>query len=250
MKMRTKPAALFLHGFLGQPDDWNQVLEHIPNLHNWDVCCFNLWEGLPLLEFTSMQRWIDALADKCHSMSPMLLCGYSLGARLAMALACRHPDLIACLVVISGHPGLLSESEKKMRVLDDSRWGEIFVNTPWPEVLDLWNQRDVFAGHKIRPGAGSFSPSKLQRGLEIFSLGKQPDLRPCLQQLKIPVLWVVGKEDSKFALLAQESWIASSSTNVKEIPDCGHRVLHEKPRELGALLNAFLTDQHSTEGDA
>lgn len=137
-----------------------------------------------------------------------------------------------------------------MRVLDDCRWGEIFVNKPWPEAIDLWNQRDVFAGHEIHPTVGSFSPVKLRRALEIFSLGKQPDLRPCLQRLKMPVLWVVGKEDSKFARLAQESWITDSAITVKEIPGCGHRVPHEKPRELAALLSAFLTDEHSTEGDA
>ena len=32
--------------------------------------------------------------------------GYSLGGRLALAIAARHPDLAACVVVVSGNPGL------------------------------------------------------------------------------------------------------------------------------------------------
>ncbi len=250
MKTRTKPYALFLHGFLGQPADWSQVLEHIPNLPNWDICCFNLWDDLPLLEFGSMEEWVDALADRCRPILPIFLCGYSLGARLAMALVCRHPDLIGSLVVISGHPGFLSESEKSLRSLDDRRWGEIFVDKPWPEAIDLWNQREVFGGHQIRPAAGSLSPLQLQRSLEIFSLGRQPDLRPCLQKLEMPVLWIVGENDSKFMRLTRESWIAESPIIVQAIPDCGHRVPQEKPRELAALLGPFFTLNTLTGGDA
>jgi 2-succinyl-6-hydroxy-2,4-cyclohexadiene-1-carboxylate synthase len=249
VKEQGKPSAFFLHGFLGQPHDWDRVLQCLPISDSWNVCCFNIWDDLPLLEFISIKDWLDAFADEFGSMSPMVLCGYSLGARLAMALACRHPGLIEGLVVVSGHPGLLSESEQKARILDDRRWGEIFRNEPWPEAIKLWNQRDVFAGHQIQPSPDAFSPVKLQHCLDIFGLGRQPDLRPCLKQLKIPVLWVVGKTDSKFARLAHESWLDDSSITVREIIGCGHRVLHEKPQELAALLRTFLTMNTSLEGN-
>ncbi|MGH7937928.1 MAG: alpha/beta fold hydrolase, partial [Bryobacteraceae bacterium] len=224
---------------LGSEKDWAPVLKEITGPQLWDVACVNLWNDLPLLEFDSMTEWLDGLAEKYRALSPLILCGYSLGGRLAMAFACRYPHLLKALIVVSGHPGLASQAEKKTRLAEDRRWGKIFSEEPWDRALSLWNERPVFSGHRIQPRRESFAPSKLAAALEIFSLGTQQDLRSRLRGLRIPILWVVGEKDTKFVEIANESLRNKSSINVKAIPNCGHRVPHEKPRALAALLNSF-----------
>jgi pimeloyl-ACP methyl ester carboxylesterase len=65
-------------------------------------------------------RTVLYVADFCTSCTPALvreigaelrpteiaLVGYSLGGRLALAIAARHPDLAARVAVVSGSPGL------------------------------------------------------------------------------------------------------------------------------------------------
>ena len=239
MKHERRGSILFLHGFLGSEKDWAPVLKEITDPQDWDVACVNLWNDLPLLEFGSMTEWLDGFAEKYRGSSPLILCGYSLGGRLAMAFACRHPRLLKALIVVSGHPGLASPVEKRARLAEDRRWGKTFSKESWDRALSLWNERPVFSGHQIGPRRESFAPQKLAAALEIFSLGTQPDLRSCLRRLRIPILWVVGEKDTKFVEIAKESWRNKSSVTVKAIPDCGHRVLHEKPQALAALLNSF-----------
>ncbi|HEY2799624.1 MAG TPA: alpha/beta fold hydrolase [Chthoniobacterales bacterium] len=239
MKDERRGSILFLHGFLGSPKDWAPVLKELKDPQDWNVVCVNLWDDLPPLRFDSMTEWLDAFAEKYGALSSLILCGYSLGGRLAMAFACRRPDLLKALIVVSGHPGLLSQAEKKARLAEDRRWARIFSNEPWDRALSRWNRRTVFVGHQIRPKRESFTPEKLAAALEIFSLGTQQDLRQCLQRLRIPILWVVGEKDAKFVEIANETWRSESSISVKTIPNCGHRVPHEKPRALAVLLNSF-----------
>jgi 2-succinyl-6-hydroxy-2,4-cyclohexadiene-1-carboxylate synthase len=241
MTVPEEMTVFFFHGFLGQPADWKQVVAHLTSRARWRFHCVNLWKDLPLIQFTSMTEWLDAFVDKYRAVAPAVLCGYSLGGRLGMALACRHPEFVHALVAISGHPGLVDEAEKHARVVDDQRWGQIFKRESWEGATAQWNAREVFGGHRTQPLAESYDVRELQVALDIFSLGRQPNLRPCLQGLAIPILWVVGERDAKFSALAREGWLDQSRIQVAQIPSCGHRLPHECPQQLACLLNDFFT---------
>ena len=53
-----------------------------------------------------MAALIRAIAGDSDSPQPVHLVGYSLGGRLALAVAARHPALAARVAIISGSPGL------------------------------------------------------------------------------------------------------------------------------------------------
>ncbi|HEY1768737.1 MAG TPA: alpha/beta fold hydrolase [Chthoniobacterales bacterium] len=237
MKTARLTTAFFFHGFLGRAADWKPTLRHVEQTQTLDICCVDLWEDV--LDCDSLSDWLDHFEKKNRAAAPFILCGYSMGARLAIALACRHPKLVRGLVVISGNPGLRSQKERAARLLDDRRWKKVFADEPWSRAIARWNERAVFHGHELRTKREWFSIAKLGAALEIFSLGKQPDFRGCLQKLDLPVLWIVGDNDLKFRKIAAESWIKNSTITVKSIPACGHRVPFEKPRELAQLLDAF-----------
>ena len=72
---------VFLHGFLGSPAEWQPVVEQLP------------WAGpkqavsLPLADSwqQGLQRIAESLPAEC------ILVGYSLGARVALAIALAYP---------------------------------------------------------------------------------------------------------------------------------------------------------------
>ena len=62
--------------------------------------------------------------DIAAAMQPGILVGYSMGARMALHVALRHPTMVAQLVLISGTPGLVTEAERTARRKSDNDLAE------------------------------------------------------------------------------------------------------------------------------
>ncbi|RLB41429.1 MAG: hypothetical protein DRH23_17845, partial [Deltaproteobacteria bacterium] len=62
------------------------------------------WQSRAVQSFDDEVARLAALASSLQS--PRLLCGYSLGARLALGLLVRQPCLFDAALLIGLHPGL------------------------------------------------------------------------------------------------------------------------------------------------
>jgi 2-succinyl-6-hydroxy-2,4-cyclohexadiene-1-carboxylate synthase len=224
------PSVLTLHGFLGRPSDWDFFLSsHIKctpvdlfsisppssGLSTWGHAC---------------NQWIKRRSEK----KPILM-GYSLGGRLAMHALIQNPSLYSGAIIISAHTGLVSREEKSRRFLRDQKWAERFLQDPWHEVTSDWNKQAVFQG-KTSPFQREekfFNRTVLAEALTGWSVAKQDNLKQTLTQLSLPVLWVAGEKDKKYADLATEmasihpfssSWIAKKTGH--RVPwECSHQLL-------------------------
>lgn len=99
---------LFLHGFLGQKEDWEPLLAHLPVL---DISCIDL----------PYQATDIAVAVKEIAQTAKIVVGYSAGGRLALELKARFPNDYGKVIALSAHPGLKTEEEKQARLEDRSR---------------------------------------------------------------------------------------------------------------------------------
>lgn len=100
--------AFLLHGFLGAKEDW---LPYMHALASVGVSCSAVdlpGHGGSTSVAISVEAAADALASLIvqRGLSGCLLVGYSMGARLAMAVATRHPGLCGKLMLVSGTPGI------------------------------------------------------------------------------------------------------------------------------------------------
>jgi len=99
---------VLIHGFAGSPASWDAVVERLPE--DWSVLRPALAGHDPLAgwpqEVRSFEDEVDRLAHEIGPGPPSLLCGYSLGGRLALGLLARHPGRFAAALVIGAHPGL------------------------------------------------------------------------------------------------------------------------------------------------
>ena len=215
-----------LHGFLGRPQDWDQILPDFQaiDLFN-DICPF--WE------------WAEKF--NASVKTPGILLGYSLGGRLAMHALLNRPELWTGAILVSCHPGLQSPEEKKLRLQHEYRWAERFQSDPWDLLLQDWNQQSVFIGDQPKKREEQdFSRIALSKALQEWSLGQQEDLRERLGQLDLPIFWIAGEQDEKYATLTKEAHLKHPISKKWIAPNASHRVPWQQPNQFKFQILDFL----------
>lgn len=214
------PLLVCLHGFLGQGSDWLDVIpSNFRTLHPE----FFGTHGVPQpFDFEGLANWVNSLAKR-HP-GPRILVGYSFGGRVALHALVSNPDFWDGAVIIAAHPGLTDEEERRKRIEADEKWARRFEGDEWDGLLSDWNSQPVLRGSSnLGRYEGDFSRPLLAAAFRGCSLGRQKDLRPFLQQTKIPILWLVGDRDSKFLSLGKEIASLNSKISLAILPHASHR---------------------------
>lgn len=219
-----------LHGFLGDPTDW-QPFARIDQRLKIEHEDLSFWPW--------SDRFNAELPPKREGKN--ILLGYSLGGRLAMHALLSNPDFWDAAVFVSAHPGLANSQERALRLQNDQHWAERFLADDWEKLMLEWNANPVFGGHK-QPFAkeeAAFDRKKLARQLVNWSLGNQEPLVPRLKKLGKPLLILAGQQDTKFCLVTDQF---RDFAQVKLIPESAHRVPWEQPVEFHNQINQFIED--------
>lgn len=199
---------VFLHGFLGTAADWEAVCSHLPP-------CQCIGIDLPGHGQSPFTKNFSIDIPRFH------LVGYSMGARLAL----RVPkEKIASLTLLSVHPGLKTEEEKKERLKKDTEWAELLLQLPIDEFLKRWYNQPIF-----QPFCPDLTMRKqqnvhnLSRALLHYSLAHQP-FTPIEGAL-------IGARDEKFLRLHKNPIV---------IPDAGHMIHLENPQAVAQIIREKL----------
>ncbi|CAM3641212.1 2-succinyl-6-hydroxy-2, 4-cyclohexadiene-1-carboxylate synthase [Vibrio aerogenes CECT 7868] len=242
------PVLVFLHGLLGQHQDWAEVrsrLTDFPRLSldlpghgqsrgngcvDMDDCC----EQIVFAIKAALQK------EGMSQAHPLILTGYSLGGRIAMygCVKGRWSSLnLKGLIIEGGHFGLGDEAARQQRWQHDMQWAARFRDEPVEQVLDDWYQQPVFSTLNDAQRQQLISQRRDNLGTRIAemmlatSLARQPDLLAELYKQPLPVRYICGEEDQKFRQLA-----GNSRLSVYAIKQAGHNVHKEKS---GAFTHAL-----------
>ena len=171
--------------------------------------------------------------------------GYSMGARLALHIALLHPDSVRRLVLISGSPGLRSPSERSARVQSDEKLAMEILEIGVDKFVDKWLSAPMFAGlistsadiqDRLRNTAEGLASS-----LRTSGTGQHNSLWDQLQEIKMPALLIVGRNDEKFRQIGTEMKNAmGANAELVEIQDAGHSVHLEQPEQCRTVITNFL----------
>ncbi len=226
---------LALHGNLGSVSDWESL--GIPCLQAID-----LWRHSHLT-FTDFAEELSKADQR-----PVLV-GYSLGGRLALHAMAAHPGKWGGAIIVSSHPGLPGIEDRMARRTSDAIWAKRVRELPWSEFVELWNAQAVLAGGRVPTGQASLESKReaIALAFENWSLGVQDDLRPRLSSFSSPVLWITGERDPRFSEIGRAMAEIFPDFRHTIVPECGHRVLQEKPEELRGLICSFLKTARSRE---
>ncbi len=221
-----------LHGAFGDAEDWRDLGD---SLGPGRLVAVDLWADeyeLPLRAAAKAFNRRVAAADE----NPILL-GYSMGARLGLHALIDAPLQWTGAILVAPHTGLADRKARLARREHDHEWAGRFDERPWSEFRREWTSQPVLAalhGMIERP----LPPDRRarRRGLGLWSLSEQDDLRPELDQIECPVVWVTGELDETFTAIASSAVPLIRMARQAVIPRAGHRVPWDTPEQFGGLV--------------
>lgn len=239
--MRDKIELHALHGFLGKTGDWDPIFSgRLPS----NVCKVNshdLYACYP----SPLNHWGNVFNQSLgtkSSKTKRVLVGYSLGGRLGLHALIENPQLWDAAVILSANPGLTNRDAIEKRLKSDLDWANRFMNEPWDQVMDAWNDQSVLrTSQKIERKENHYRREHLVHTLKEWSLGKQDDLRMNIKQLPLPILWLVGENDPEYIKHLTTLHLSHPHAKKSIVADAGHRIPWDKPEHFCSLLTTFLT---------
>ena len=188
---------------------------------------------------------LPATADLLAELGPATYLGYSMGGRMCLETARRHPDVVTGLVLVSATAGIDGPVERADRRASDEALAARLEADGVDAILDRWLSLPLFAG---LPPEARFDAERrtntaagLASSLRLAGTGTQEPSWEQLDRLDIPVLVVAGADDAKFSALARHlvEHIGANAT-LAVIAGAGHTTHLEAPDEFLAVLRPWL----------
>ncbi|WP_375753298.1 2-succinyl-6-hydroxy-2,4-cyclohexadiene-1-carboxylate synthase [Vibrio sp. HN007] len=239
---------VFVHGLLGDGQDWSNIVDELSEYHRItvDLPGHGKSQGMRCDSFDDASEQIKKAVEfqlqsaGLSQQLPMVLIGYSLGARLLMysLTQCFYANWnVVQAFIEGGNFGLKEDEAKQQRLVNDQHWTGRFNNEEIRTVLADWYQQPVFASLTKEQRENLVSTRASNKGeavaamLMATSLGKQPYLLNRLQNINVPLHYICGEKDKKFFELAEQSKLSYSV-----VEGAGHNVHKEAPKLFVKLI--------------
>lgn len=230
-----------LHGFLGSPTDWEPLLSFLPRKNHLLLTLpghgkRDLPTDNPLLPSLMNAIFKEMKTGQCN------LIGYSLGGRLALHFALLFPEKVNQLILISTNPGL--EKERSQRLASDRAWADLLAQKGIDSFLNAWYKQPLFRHFKLTPALRrerkTHRIENLQRILTELSPGHLPSLWQELKKIKLPTLFLFGKEDQKYMKVADRlKTLRHPPFAVEMIEEASHAIHLEQPHQVAIAISNF-----------
>jgi 2-succinyl-6-hydroxy-2,4-cyclohexadiene-1-carboxylate synthase len=238
-----RPAVVCLHGFTLQGAMFTTLASLLPN----EVLAPDLpGHGATTVEPVDLPTTLGTLHHwlSTPARPPVVLLGYSQGGRIAQHLAAAYPSRVAGLIVVSASPGLLGDA-RVTRASDDEHLAEHIESVGVSRFLDDWLEHPLVGTTNVDPDVRradrmtreNNSAAGLAAALRGLGQGVLPPAN--LDLLTMPVAWVAGEKDDRYAALAGRMEREGHGA-ARIIPGSGHNVVLERPDELAALIESMV----------
>lgn len=225
-------------------------LGHSPWQATADACGGSILD-LPGYGNVPLVPTFDAAVDILASRLPpaTLLCGWSLGAMLALAIAARHPEKVGKLVLVAGTLSFI-QRDNWPHAMAPATLADFTVSvaadaaTALPRFVGGFNRGDSRAKAVTRELLGCLAalpqPEVLTTGLNWL---RDADLRSLAPQVAVPTLALHGAADPLMPLAAAEAMAAAiPGARLESFAECAHAPFISAPAPFCARLTEFRHD--------
>ena len=176
--------------------------------------------------WTSADRLVAAGGTGCYV-------GYSMGGRVSLHAALRHPGSVRALVLVGATAGIDDDAERADRREADERLADHIESVGVEAFIDEWLRNPLFAGltaetaqrdDRLRNTAAGLASSLRSTGT-----GTQEPLWDRLHEITAPVLVLAGERDAKFSDIGERMARSLADATFRVIPGAGHSVHLEQP---------------------
>jgi 2-succinyl-6-hydroxy-2,4-cyclohexadiene-1-carboxylate synthase len=251
---KTAIDIFFLHGFTGSSGDWDVVLPEIddrfnkftidllghgksdfpndPSLYSWE------------LQVEQLNKIITGFTEE-----KVIMCGYSMGGRLALCYAYTYPERVLGIILESSSPGIRDKKQREKRINEDEELSRFILSHSSAEFVDLWVNKEIFATQlrfsdekrkEIKKSKMKNNPIGLSNSLLGFGTGKMPGLHSQLKKMNTRILLLTGDLDTKFTSINKNIVKMFPSAKHQIIKNAGHTIHLEEPVKYTAAVNNFL----------
>jgi pimeloyl-ACP methyl ester carboxylesterase len=244
---RGKPVIL-LHGWLGSWGLWQETMSYLGRYYR--TYALDFWgfgesgkkrETYAVQDFVSL---VDQFMEQL-GIEHAPLVGHSMGGTVSLSVAIRYPQRVSKVVVV-GSP-----------IVGSSLAFPLKLAGMRPIAFMLFNMMNVF-----RFGVRVASPficrderfadmmdrdlsrTTLESFLRSIASLRRTDLRPNLDQIKVPAMGIYGDRD---IIVDPNQWqpmeSGISQTHIERFPLAGHFVMLEEPQAFSEKLKSFLDQE-------
>jgi len=260
---------LLLHGFTGSALAWTEIAAVETRTSNADLDSQEqsparsiLWIAPSLLghgltaapKSSSRYRMGEQVADLLALMDSLghrrySCLGYSMGGRVALALAVEHPDCLEKLVLESASPGLAEEGERSLRRESDNQLAQHIEDIGMQAFIAQWEHIPLFASQRRLPLEAwnrqrsirlQQRAQGLANSLRGLGTGMQPSYWEALRRVTLPTLLVTGEDDGKFTGIADAMVQRMPQAQHQVVPAAGHTVHLEQTQKFREIVLPFL----------
>jgi len=186
----------------------------------------------------------DAVHADVLALAPerFALAGYSMGGRIALALALAALERVSRLTLIGASPGLADPAERRARRAADEALADRIEGEGIEAFATEWGALPLWAGRPPAVAAAADamrraqSPAGLATALRGLGTGVMEPLWDRLPSLDMPVTLIVGEHDTKFRAIAERMAAELPNAALHVVPGAGHAAQLEAPDVVAALL--------------
>lgn len=250
-------AVLFLHGFSQSSATWLPVIEELLGTREGErlhlVLLDLIGHGRSAKPEDPAPYALDHVVESIEALrvsaglGRIHLVGYSMGGRIALAYAVRYPGSLRTLVLESASFGPRTPEERASMAERDRALAErLHASTP-EEFAGWWAQMPVLASQGDLPDAMREAEAAMRRDNDVRALalatlgagqGAMPDLWDAASRLPVPLTYLTGTRDERYAALASAAE-AEWGLDVRRF-QTGHNVHLEAPEEYTRTLSEVL----------
>jgi 2-succinyl-6-hydroxy-2,4-cyclohexadiene-1-carboxylate synthase len=232
---------LLLHGFTQTGRSWDEVIASLPPERYRalapDLRGHGAAAALRPVSFAACIDDLLALAPERFALG-----GYSMGGRLALALALAHPDRVSSLALISATAGIGDDGERARRRAADDRLAAEIERDGVERFALAWGSQPLFADQpepvrrrahadRLRNDAPGLAAS-----LRGMGAGAMTSLWPRLGELRGPVLVMAGARDTGYVEIGRRLTTAIAGARLVIVPGAGHAVALEAPAAVAGAI--------------
>jgi 2-succinyl-6-hydroxy-2,4-cyclohexadiene-1-carboxylate synthase len=249
-----RPWLLGLHGFTGSWRTWRPFARRFgaafrlafPDLPGHGASDAPADPAAYALAPTA-ERMAEAL-ERLSPGRPAHVLGYSMGGRVALHLALARPDLVASIALEGASPGIEDVAERAARRRSDEALARLIEEKGIDAFVDHWQALPLFRGQaamaaarreRVRRERLGQSPQGMAMSLRGAGAGSQEDLWPRLGALGMPVLFVAGGLDERYAAVGRRLVARVPDGRLARVAGAGHSAHVERPATFARALEAF-----------
>ena len=232
---------VLLHGFSGTRRAWDGVAGRLPPERYRPLAL-----DLPGHGTQAGHPWPIGFEDCLRlvlDQSPerFVLCGYSLGGRVALHVALAAPRRVSRLVLIGANPGIEEPAARAARLASDERLARRLEAEPFEDFIESWRTQPLFAadppevGRLARADQRRNEPLALAAAMRGLSAGAMAPLWDRLGEVAMPVVLVAGDRDEKFLALSERAAAMLGEGTLTVLPG-GHGLPLENPAGVARVL--------------